>query len=346
MPGMIRALETIQRPVADALAEAVRVFDAELESQQPFVREMCAQAASYRGKMLRPTLLLLSASATGGIEREHVVLAAVVEMVHVATLVHDDVLDEANERRGAATIRRTDGNEAAVLLGDYLISHSFHLCTSIGSAEAARRVAAATNRVCEGELTQVHHRGDWGMGEETYYEIIRGKTAALTRAACELGAMSWKRGAAARPEAWRAALADYGERVGMAFQIIDDVLDITSSEDEMGKTLGRDAELGKPTLPVIHALATAAGDERAELVAMLAKESRGGQGAGRSHMNSAMELRNELRARLQGSGSLEYAMEGARRQARSALEGLAALPETAAREALRAAAEFTLERRK
>jgi octaprenyl-diphosphate synthase len=178
-------------------------------------------------------------------------------MVHMSTLVHDDVLDEADLRRRGQTVNRLQGNEAAVMLGDYLISHAYHLCCSLG-ARVAEAVAAATNTVCEGELLQLSHRGDWELSARTYFEIVRRKTAALTAACCGVPAMLVEAsadrpadspvGAATDPAT---ALRTYGEKVGIAFQIIDDVLDLVGDEAVVGKSLGRDLAKGKLTLPLI-----------------------------------------------------------------------------------------------
>lgn len=317
-------LDSLRLPVAPSLHDVVRVFDDELRSDQPFVADLCRRAAGYRGKMLRPTLLLLTAEACRGVRREHIVLAAVVEMVHVATLVHDDVLDEAEIRRHGPTINRVNGNESAVLLGDYLISHAYHLCSSMGSTEASRRIAAATNRVCEGELMQVHHRGDWTMSEITYLEVIRRKTGGLTRVCCELGASG------ADDEIVR-GLAQFGEDVGVAFQIMDDLLDITAPDAQTGKSSGRDAEMRKPTLPVIHFLANGSERQRHELIDLLT-------GSGDSRAEA-------LRRLLAASGSVEYAMSVARRFIGSAVDRLSVLPASDARSSLQAAAEFVLARR-
>jgi len=319
-------LDALRAPVAGQLEHVARIFDAELAGDLEFVRGLCADAGRYRGKMLRPTLLLLSAEACGGARPDHPVLAAVVEMVHVATLVHDDVLDEADLRRHRPTINRMSGNEAAVLLGDYLISHAYHLCSSLQSTYASRRIAAATNRVCEGELMQVHHRGDWKLSEETYLEIVRRKTAELTKVCCELGAKF-----AGADAATVERMARFGEDLGIAFQIMDDLLDLIGTELQTGKTLGRDADLGKATLPIIHCLSGATQDEQSKLVAIL---------------SAPADCRDsELRDLLSARGSLDYARDAARHYARSAAQHLADLPPTDARESLLAGVRFTIVRR-
>jgi octaprenyl-diphosphate synthase len=235
--------------IAENLQKICRIIDDELFSDSAVVNELCEHLRAYRGKMLRPALLLLSGEACGGLTEEHLTLAAVIEIVHVATLVHDDVLDEAELRRRQPTINRLQGNEAAVLLGDYLISHAFHLCSTV-DASACRLIGATTNTVCEGELQQVFHRGDLDLTVSQYLDIVSRKTGALTATACLLGARY-----AGAGESAVAALQQYGMEVGVAFQITDDLLDIVGCQEQVGKTLGRDLAESKLTLPIIHALA-------------------------------------------------------------------------------------------
>ena len=155
-------------PIAEHLKEIERIIEDELFSDHPAVNALCAKVGRYRGKMLRPALLLLCGQANGNLNDSHRTLAAVVETVHLATLVHDDVLDEASVRRKSPTINSTNGNVAAVLLGDYLISHAYHLCSSLDDQYAARAIAATTNTVCEGELMEIHHRNDDRLSQTSY----------------------------------------------------------------------------------------------------------------------------------------------------------------------------------
>src|SRR3954447_2286483 len=178
--------------IAPQLAAVDARFHEELVSPIPCVNTLVKHVSRFRGKMLRPTLLLLTGKAAApdrALTEAHVTLATVVEMVHMATLVHDDVLDEAELRRKGATINHLRGNEAAVLLGDYLISHSYHLCSSLDSQFASRAIGKTTNQVCEGELLQIDNRNNFDLDEATYLEIITRKTAVLTAACCQLGAM-------------------------------------------------------------------------------------------------------------------------------------------------------------
>lgn len=318
-------LSDLYTPIRDELDRAQAAFDDELRSRWPFIADLCAQVRSYRGKRLRPALLLLSAKASGTLTDAHVTLAAVVEMVHVATLVHDDVLDESDVRRRRQTVNAEHGNETAVLLGDYLISHAYHLCSSLGDAHAARAIAATTNTVCEGELLQVHSRYRADLTESQYFEIVRAKTAALTACCCALGAHY-----AGAGERISRNLGEFGMAAGIAFQIVDDVLDLIGSASDTGKTTGRDFDLGEATLPVIHCLAGADAHQAHEIRRAVAGHTR--------------LTRDDLLTTLRSTGSIDYALNTARNHVRSAVAQLAQLPDTPARASLYAMAEFVCSR--
>ncbi len=283
--------------VMRSLARVQDRLDAQLATDLPPVAELCRHIEQFRGKMLRPSLSVLSGMACGAERPDdgHVVVAAVVELIHLATLVHDDVLDEADMRRGGATINNLRGNEAAVILGDYLISSAFHLCSSLDDQTIALRIGEVTTEVCAGELLQLHHRDDFSLDEETYFEIIDRKTASLIGVACETGgAVS---GASAKQ---RRALYEIGAGLGAAFQIRDDLLDITGEEERVGKPLGRDAEKGKLTLPMIHHLRESDTSGRESALFLLGKIAAERAGA-----------RSELAEALMRTGSIEYALERA-----------------------------------
>lgn len=236
------------------LGAAMERLERALASDQPAVAGLARHAAGYRGKMLRPRLVLLACwglagRADLGPAREACLkLAATLELVHLATLVHDDVLDEAALRRGGATLNTLHGNEAAVMLGDWLLSRAYRLCAEIGVPEVAVAVADATSAVCAGEILQLAHRNDWDLGLPTYDAIIEGKTAALTAACCRIPALLFP------GQGDAAALHEFGLHLGAAFQMADDILDLASTDAEAGKTLGRDLAEGKLTLPVLLAL--------------------------------------------------------------------------------------------
>src|SRR6478736_2025604 len=242
LPGLIDC-------IAPQLAAVEKRFLVELSSDLPCVNTLVKHVSRFRGKMLRPTLVLLAGKACGELSDAHTVIATVVEMVHMATLVHDDVLDEAELRRKGATINHLRGNEAAVMLGDYLISHSFHLCSGLDSQLASRLIGRTTNHVCEGELLQIDNRNNLDLDEETYLEIISRKTASLCAMSSLLGAEF-----AGASKAVVGQMELYGLSLGIAFQIQDDILDIVGDTGTVGKTLGIDLEKQKMTLPVIHFL--------------------------------------------------------------------------------------------
>ena len=320
-----RNLSSMYAPIAAELTEAERIFQNELGSRFPFVQHLVDHCADFQGKRLRPALLLLSAKASGGISEAHPVLAAVVEMIHTATLVHDDVLDEAAIRRHAATVNAEWGNETAVLLGDYLFTHAFHLAASLDSARACRWIGHATNKVCEGEMQQVHHRGNLDLDESGYFAIIEGKTAELTAVSCRLGASY-----AGAPEPTVLALDGYGRNLGIAFQIADDVLDIWGEERVTGKSLGTDLEKQKLTLPIIQML------KRVEPA--VAATVRGWLSEGDP------ELRRRLRPHLEKTGALDYAWQCAKKHAKQAADALDCLADSDAKMVLRWLAHYVVRR--
>lgn len=246
-PAINDRLGQLYAPIAEHLLRADAILENELRSSSDFVAELTRRVQLYRGKKLRPALLLLVAQACGQVTNEHHILAAVVEMIHAATLVHDDVLDEAEIRRHVRTVNAQWGNEASVLLGDFLFTHSFHLAASTGSADACRLIGQATNLVCEGELHQISRRGWFELSEQEYVEIISGKTAELLACCGRLGARF-----AQATEDVEISMAEFGRNLGIAFQIGDDLLDLLSCESMAGKSLGSDLLKQKPTLPVIR----------------------------------------------------------------------------------------------
>lgn len=322
---MVSAFAALTNCIENELQAVQRLFDLEVESRLPCVQELVRHVGRFRGKMLRPMLVLLSGKACGGLNRDHVTIATVVEMVHMATLVHDDVLDEAELRRKGATINHLQGNEAAVLLGDYLISHSFHLCSSLNSQFCSRTIARTTNEVCEGELLQIGNRGGFGLDEKTYYQIITRKTASLCAACCLLGA---KLSGASNETAGR--MERFGRCIGEAFQIQDDVLDLAGDALEVGKTLGTDIEKGKMTLPMIHFMQHAPRQHRELLQSLL----EGGDA------DKVQRIRNLLLP----SDSIGYAQQRARELTDEAVRMLEVLPPGDARQAMELAARLVVER--
>lgn len=311
-----RRLADLVAPLANDLAEVERIFRSELASRSAHVQRLVDHSAQLRGKRLRPILMLLSAQACGGIRPQHHILAAVVEMVHTATLVHDDVLDDAELRRHSPTVNSASGNETAVLLGDYLFSHAFHLAASVDSTLACRWIGRAATLVCEGEMLQVHNRGNLNLDEADYFTMIRGKTAELTAVSSRLGAHY----AGAPPE--QIELMDqYGRDLGVAFQIADDVLDLLGQEATTGKTLGTDLRKQKLTLPVISFLSRST----AETADCWRKRI----------LSADQSLRSDLMPLLETTGALDDAWEAAKTHAAAARKAAESLPESPAQATLK-----------
>lgn len=318
-------IRKISETIVEQLTEVDVLFKEELVSDLPCVNDLIDHVGQMRGKMLRPVLVLLSGQATGELTKAHNTVAAVVEMVHMATLVHDDVLDEADLRRRGMTINRLKGNEAAVMLGDYLISHSYHLCSSLNHQHAARVIAKTTNQLCEGELLQLHNRGNLDLDEEAYLTIISRKTASLIAASCYLGAHM-----AGANETAAKRLEKFGLSLGIAFQIQDDVLDLIGDTRRVGKTLGIDVEKRKLTLPLIHFLKNAPAEHRSLCRSLLAADE--------------PTASDRVKNLLAPSESIRYARDRAARLVDRAKQGLADLPDSEAKTALLAMADFAVDR--
>ena len=338
MLNLDASLEPIQGEVASYLSRVADRFDAALESDILAVQRLTEHVERYRGKMLRPALVALAAGAASGDLTEVLqspkgaaveVIGAVCEMVHMATLVHDDVLDEADTRRRGQTVNAMSGNETAVILGDYLIAGAYHLCSTLDEQATALRVARASMVVCSGELLQLDRRSDLSLDEATYFEIIDRKTAELIAASCELGAKA----GGGSPEIV-AALEAFGRQIGAAFQVRDDLLDLTGREEVVGKSVGRDARKGKLTLPVIHHLAECEPQERAQSLAL----------AMRAAEEDENEAPAELRRRLDTTGSIDHAQLVSERIVRTARGQLDAVPDSPAKRMLVAMADAVVQR--
>jgi octaprenyl-diphosphate synthase len=316
----------LQAPIAADLVAVERAFAAALASHRGHVARLVAHLDHYRGKRLRPSLLLLTARACGNIVPAHHILGAVVEMIHTATLVHDDVLDEATTRRHVRTVNAGWGNQASILLGDMLFSHAFHLASTVGDASACEIIGTATGRVCEGELHQVSERGNLNLSEDDYFDIIDGKTAALTACCCRLGALY-----AGADDDTVERLAEYGRHLGVAFQIADDLLDLTGLEEATGKTLGTDLAQQKLTLPVIHMLQRVPAEQAATLRQML---------------RDPATPREAFAPFLRETNALGYARRRAEEFAARAREALRVLPPSEERSLLAGLTDWTVRREK
>jgi octaprenyl-diphosphate synthase len=318
-------LARVERLIGPALVAAERTYDRELASANPYLADILSHTRRFRGKRLRPMLLLLSADACGGIRDEHITLAAVIEMIHTATLVHDDVLDDADLRRHVATVNARWNNSTSVLFGDYLFTHAFHLAASVGTTDACRMIGHATNIVCEGELTQVRQGGNLDLTEDEYLKIIEAKTGELCAVACRLGARY-----AHASEAVQSAMDGYGRKLGIAFQIADDVLDLAGTERDTGKTLGSDLAQRKMTLPLIRLLSSLSNGSVARLRELIAA--------------SDSSAESELQSLLISDGALASARQTALDIANESRNGLRLLPASEGRQLLEEVAEFAVRR--
>ena len=322
VPGNLRALYA---PVGQKLDEVEEMLRRELSNDNPFVDQLVKHGFRLGGKRLRPALVLLSAEACGGARPEHLSLAAMAELIHTASLVHDDVLDEATIRRHLDTINARWDNEASILLGDYLFARAMCLASSLSDMTACQVISQSAGNMCEGELKQITSRGNFQLSEADYFEIIAGKTATLTACCCRLGAHY----AGAAPAACE-TLARYGHDLGVAFQITDDVLDLLGDEATVGKSLGTDLRKQKATLPLIRLLSTVSAADRSELVAILSR-------SGNHHLEA-------LRPWLDRGDAISYAREKAHWFTQRAGRQLAGLPASPATESLLGLTDFVVTR--
>lgn len=329
----VQAMGRLYAPIAEHLLGVDARLHRELQSRYEAIVPVLRHGTQLGGKRLRPALLLLSGLTTAAdskpvaeLSDEHIVMATVVEMVHIATLVHDDVLDKAGTRRHVPTINAKWNDDTSILLGDYLFAQSFYLAATLPSTLACRWVGQAAQRVCEGELRQILGR-DWlDIDEETYLEIIQGKTAELTRVSCRLGAQL-----SGGDENVVEAFGNYGNDLGIAFQIADDYLDLWGDGDEVGKTLGTDLAQGKITLPLIRLLRHENASIASQALAALRAEPQ--------------ERLARLEPLLRKSDAAEYTREVARRFRENAVAAIEPLAPSAARESLIKIADFSVDRR-
>jgi octaprenyl-diphosphate synthase len=318
-------LPQIQSLVKDDMEAVNALIQDRLRSDVSLINQLGFYIVNSGGKRLRPLLVLLSARTLGYKGRKHLDLAAVIEFIHTATLLHDDVVDASELRRGRETANSVWGNEASVLVGDFLYSRAFEMMVEVRSMRVMEVMARATNVIAEGEVLQLLNCNDADTTEQRYLQVIHCKTAKLFEAAAQVGAILSDHGPRAE-----AAMASYGKHLGASFQLIDDVLDYSASPETTGKNVGDDLAAGKPTLPLIHAMRNGT-KKQVELI------RRAIQNGGREHIDLVLEA-------IESTDALAYTARSAREEARKAAESLTPIPASAYKDALYALAEFSVNR--
>ena len=322
-------IKSILKLVADDMSIVNRHISENLNSDVALINQLGAYIVQAGGKRLRPVALLLTAKAVNPEQSEPVtnqtLLAAIIEFIHTATLLHDDVVDESEMRRGRETANEVFGNAASVLVGDYLYSRSFQMMVKVNSMRVMEILSHTTNQIAEGEVMQLINCGSAETTEQQYMETIQSKTAILFEAATQLGAVITK-----QTDAVESAMAKYGLHLGTAFQLVDDILDYTADAEAMGKNVGDDLAEGKPTLPLIHAINKSSGDEKKILEDAITNASR-------DNLTTVLAI-------IEKTGALTYTSEVAKKQAMLAQDALSILPDSAYKEALFNLAAFSIER--
>ncbi|MDH3354109.1 MAG: octaprenyl diphosphate synthase [Chromatiales bacterium] len=318
-------IEAIYNLISDDRHAVDKVIRERLHSEIVLINQISNYIIGSGGKRLRPVLILLIANALGYKGRDHHELAAVIEFIHTATLLHDDVVDGSELRRGKETANNVFGNEAAVLVGDFLYSRSFQMMVTVKNMRVMEILAEATNTIAEGEVQQLLNIHNADLDEAGYLEVIRSKTAKLFESSAQLGAVL-----TGQDGEIEKAMASYGLHLGIAFQLIDDALDYTGDADELGKNLGDDLAEGKPTLPLIYLIHNG-NPEQAELVRDAINNGRGEQLAAISKA-------------IKASDAIEYTLKAADREVEKAIATLNCLPDSDYKEALIGLAHFSVER--
>ena len=318
-------LDLIRSAIATDMQQVDATIRARLHSEVVLVRQVAEYIISSGGKRLRPALVLLAARALGYSGQHHIELAAVVEFIHTATLLHDDVVDESDLRRGRETANALFGNAASVLVGDFLYSRAFQMMVGCGSLRVMAVLADATNVIAEGEVLQLMNIGNLDLDEAAYFQVIQYKTAKLFEAGAQLGAVLSN-----SPPEVETAMASYGRELGVAFQIIDDVLDYSGQLDSIGKNLGDDLAEGKLTLPLLYVLQHGNAAQQTVVREAITAQSR-------EHFDQV------LRA-VQDSGALDYSRAQAEQAIARALQALQLIPDSSTKPILLALADFAVNR--
>ncbi|HJV83586.1 octaprenyl diphosphate synthase [Noviherbaspirillum sp.] len=315
----------IIQPINSDMDAVNAVIRRQLYSDVPLVNQIAEYIISAGGKRIRPVLVLLMANAYGYSGLHHHDLAAVVEFIHTATLLHDDVVDESSLRRGRQTANAMFGNAASVLVGDFVYSRAFQIMVSVGNMRVMQILADATNVIAEGEVLQLLNMHDPDVTEERYLQVIRSKTAKLFEAAAQLGALI-----AGAPDAAIDAAAEYGRSLGTAFQLIDDVLDYSGNASDIGKNVGDDLREGKPTLPLIYLMQNGTAEQR-QLVRTCIE-------------NGDEQHFDEILAAITGSGALDYTKREAEKAAQRAAASISQLTHSQFKDSLLQLCAFAVDR--
>lgn len=315
----------IQATVSDDFEAVDALIMEQLTSDVPLIGEVGSYIINSGGKRLRPLVCLLSANAFNYKGADHITMGAIVEFLHTATLLHDDVVDQSVMRRGKATVNTVWGNAHSVLVGDFLISRSFQMMVSVGNMPLMEILADATNTISEGEVLQLINIHDPDTTEESYMKVIRYKTAKMFEVAAEAGAVM-----AEQDEEQVKAMGDYARHMGAAFQLADDILDYTGSAEEMGKNVGDDLAEGKPTMPLIYTINNGTAAQSASIRKAI-KEG------GLDNLGEIIEM-------VKSSGAIEYTHEYALNEARLAAGALSIVPKSKYRDALEGLAKLAVER--
>jgi len=324
-PASVNDFEAVQKLIKTESAAVDQLIMKSLSSDVVLINQLGTYIINSGGKRLRPMIVLLSALASGYQGEKHVLLAAVIEFIHTATLLHDDIVDGSDMRRGKATANDVWGNEASVLVGDFLYSRAFEMMVEAGNMRVMDILSHTTNNIAEGEVMQLLNINEPDISEQRYDEVIRAKTAILFEAASRIGGVI-----ADQNEEIEQALASYGQHLGVAFQLVDDLLDYSSSSDALGKNVGDDLAEGKPTLPLIHAMRHAASADRD----LLSTAIRSG----------GLDKINEVIAIIESTGSLAYTSQRASAEAEKAKLALSPLPPSAYKDAMMILADFSVQR--
>ena len=318
-------INTIRDPVSTDMVKVNELIQERLYSDVPLINQCGHYIVNSGGKRLRPTLVLLSAGVFSYRGDKHINLAAIIEFIHTATLLHDDVVDASLLRRGQATANQRWGNEASVLVGDFLYSRAFQMMVEVGSMDIMKVLADATNMIAKGEVQQLLNRHNHETSEASYLEVINNKTARLFQAAAQVGAIVSN----TTPEQ-ETAITNYGRHLGISYQLVDDVLDYSASSKELGKNIGDDLAEGKPTLPLLYSMWH--GTKAQQSVIKSAIE------------NGGLDNIEEIKQAIESSGAIAYTAGLARQEADKAIACLADLPPSRYLDALYTLARFATER--